>query len=105
MMAMVVVAFLGCCVAAAQETAEKAKAININWDKTVIVSKSTPTLQVVTNPMLNPGSPIHDGAFAALKMLGADYVRFVPWLPYPKIAVAELQPPNSGTYIMGLHLY
>jgi hypothetical protein len=95
MMAMVVVAFLGCCVAAAQETAEKAKAIDINWDKTVIVSKSTPTLQVVTNPMLNPGSPIHDGAFAALKMLGADYVRFVPWLPYPKIAVAELQPPTA----------
>jgi hypothetical protein len=95
MMAMVVVAFLGCCVAAAQETAEKAKAIHINWDKTVIVSKSTPTLQVVTNPMLNPGSPIHDGAFAALKMLGADYVRFVPWLPYPKIAVAELQPPTA----------
>jgi hypothetical protein len=95
MMAMVVVAFLGCCVAAAQETAEKAKAIDIKWDKTVIVSKSTPTLQVVTNPMLNPGSPIHDGAFAALKMLGADYVRFVPWLPYPKIAVAELQPPTA----------
>jgi hypothetical protein len=95
MMAMVVAACIGCCVAAAQDTPEKAKAIDINWDKAVIVSKSTPTLQVVTNPMLNPGSPIHDGAFAALKMLGADYVRFVPWLPYPKIAVAELQPPTA----------
>jgi hypothetical protein len=45
--------------------------------------------------MLNQGSPIHDGSFAALKDLGADYVRFVPWLPYPKIAVAELEPPTS----------
>lgn len=68
--------------------------IAIDWNKTILVSKSTPTLQVVTNPMLNPGSPIHDGAFTALKELGADYVRYVPWLPYPKIAVAELQPPT-----------
>ena len=69
--------------------------LDIDWSKTVIVSKSTPTLQVVTNPMLNPGSPIHDGSFAALKALGADYVRYVPWLPYPKIAVAELEPPTK----------
>lgn len=69
--------------------------LEIDWNKTVMVSKSTPTLQVVTNPMLNPGSPIHDGSFAALKMLGADYVRYVPWLPYPRIAVAELEPPNG----------
>jgi hypothetical protein len=69
--------------------------IAINWDKTVIVSKSTATLQVVTNPMLNPGAPIHDGSFSALKALGADYVRYVPWLPYPKIAVAELEPPTK----------
>ena len=69
--------------------------VDIDWDKTVIVSKSTPTLQVVTNPMLNPGSPIHDGSFSALKALGADYVRYVPWLPYPKIAVAELEPPTK----------
>jgi hypothetical protein len=69
--------------------------LDIDWNKTVIVSKSTPTLQVVTNPMLNPGSPIHDGSFAALKTLGADYVRYVPWLPYPKIAVAELEPPTK----------
>ena len=68
--------------------------IGIDWNKTILVSKSTPTLQVVTNPMLNPGSPIHDGAFSALKALEADYVRYVPWLPYPKIAVAELQAPT-----------
>ena len=77
---------------AAQEPLQK---IEINWNKTVIVSKSTPTLQVVTNPMLNRGAPIHDGSFAALKELGADYVRYVPWLPYPKIAVAELDPPTK----------
>lgn len=69
--------------------------ITVDWNKTVIVSKSTPTLQVVTNPMLRAGSPIHDGSFRALKELGADYVRYVPWQPYPKTAVAELEPPTS----------
>lgn len=68
--------------------------IAFDWDRTLMISKSTPTLQVVTNPMLNSGSPIHDASFAALKSLGADYVRYVPWLPYPKIAVAELEPPT-----------
>ncbi len=69
--------------------------VEIDWNKTILVSKSTPTLQVVTNPMLNPGAPIHDGSFAALKALGADYVRYVPWLPYPKIAVVELDAPTK----------
>ncbi len=78
--------------ALAQEAQQQ---VNIDWDKTVIVSKSTPTLQVVTNPMLNPGSPMHDGSFSALRALGADYVRYVPWLPYPKVAVAELEPPTK----------
>jgi hypothetical protein len=69
--------------------------VEIDWNKTILVSKSTATLQVVTNPMLNPGAPIHDGSFAALKALGADYVRYVPWLPYPKIAVVELDAPTK----------
>lgn len=69
--------------------------ISVHWDQTLRISRSTPTLQVVVNPMLDPGSPIHDGAFSALKALGADYVRYVPWLPYPKMAVAELQPPTA----------
>jgi hypothetical protein len=81
--------------ALAQDATKTAPAVEINWSKTILVSKSTATLQVVTNPMLNPSSPIHDGSFAALKDLGADYVRFVPWLPYPKIAVAELEPPTK----------
>ncbi len=84
---------LAVCLAPAQ-TPEPAK-IEIDWNKTILVSKSTPTLQVVTNPMLNPGAPIHDGSFAALKALGADYVRYVPWLPYPKIAVVELDAPTK----------
>jgi hypothetical protein len=66
--------------------------LEIKWDAVSQVSKTTPTLQVVVNPPLRPGSAIHDSVFRALKDLGADYVRYVPWLPYPKLAVAELEP-------------
>jgi hypothetical protein len=69
--------------------------ITVNWDHVTGVSKTTPTLQVVVNPMLERGSSIHDGSFRALKDLGADYVRFVPWFPYPHMAVAELKPPTK----------
>jgi hypothetical protein len=78
--------------ARAQTTESK---LELDWNRTVFISKSTPTLQVVTNPMLNRSSPIHDGSFRALRDLAADYVRYVPWLPYPKIAVAELEPPTK----------
>jgi len=70
--------------------------VSVDWSKTIALSKSTPTLQVVVNPQLLRGALMHDGAFAALKMLGADYVRYVPWLPYPRQAVAELAPPADG---------
>jgi hypothetical protein len=72
--------------------------VSVAWDKVVAESRSTPTLQVVVNPMLRPGSSMHDGSMAALKSIHANYVRFVPWLPYPRLAVAELEPPSpSGT--------
>jgi hypothetical protein len=67
--------------------------VTINWNNTITVSKTTPTLQLVENPMVRPGSPIHKNTFKALKELGAEYVRYVPWFPYPKMAVAELDPP------------
>lgn len=72
------------------------KQVTVNWDKVVMVSKTTPTLQVVVNPMLHRNSSIHKEVFGALKKLGADYVRFVPWYPYPHMAVAELEPPSGN---------
>jgi hypothetical protein len=66
--------------------------LDIRWDAASQVSKTTPTLQVVVNPMLARSSPVHDQIFKALRDLGADYVRYVPWLPYPRLGVAELEP-------------
>jgi hypothetical protein len=66
--------------------------LEIQWDAVSQVSTTTPTLQVVVNPLLRRTSAIHDSAFGALHDLGAEYVRYVPWLPYPKLAVAEMEP-------------
>jgi hypothetical protein len=74
--------------------AQQGPKLAIQWDKTTVVSKSTPTLQVVVNPPLRPGDPLSIASYKAVKDLGADYVRYVPWLPYPRLGVAELEPPT-----------
>ena len=88
-----------CCIALSLAIYGKAlaqeKTVAINWDRTQQVSKTTPTLQVVYNPMLRENSPIYKGTFEALKNLEASYVRYVPWFPYPKAAVVELKAPTK----------
>ncbi len=69
-------------------------AVQMDWSKITLTSRTTPTLQEVPNPPLRPGNPVHDGALGALHDLGADYVRFCPWIPYPRLSVAELEPPT-----------
>jgi len=70
-------------------------AVKVDWNKVVTESKTTPTLQVVYNPYVRSNSPIYKGTFDALKNLGASYVRYVPWFPYPHAAVAELKEPTK----------
>jgi hypothetical protein len=77
-------------------TAPSPDKVTVAWDKVVRVSQTIPTLQVVVNPPLRRGTAVHDNAFKALRDLGADYVRYVPWLPYPKLGVAALEPPKDG---------
>ncbi len=85
---------LTCITCLSATPAQQAAKVTVQWDKTTVVSTSTPTLQVVVNPPLRPGQPLGIAAYKAVKELGADYVRYVPWLPYPRLAVAELQPPT-----------
>ena len=70
-------------------------AVTVKWDKKT-PNHATPTLQAVVNPMLRRGSPIHDASMAALRGIGADYVRYAFWFPYPKLVVAELRPPTAS---------
>ncbi|MFZ0962770.1 MAG: glycosyl hydrolase family 39 [Terriglobia bacterium] len=80
----------------ALQAAENSAQVSVDWTKVTHISKLTPTLQVVVNPPLRRGSTLHDPAFRALHDLGCDLVRYVPWLPYPRLAVAELEPPKDG---------
>jgi hypothetical protein len=79
-----------------QPPPQPAGEVQVNWDRVVTVSRRPPTLQVVPNAQVRRGSRIHGPAFQALKELGADYVRYAPWLCYPKLGVAELEPPEDG---------
>ena len=69
--------------------------VDVAWDKVIRISKTTPTLQVVVNPPLRRGTPVHDNAFQALSDLGG--VRPLrPLDALPRLGVAELEPPKDG---------
>jgi hypothetical protein len=67
--------------------------VNIDWETVLTTLETTTTLQVVANPMLLRNSSIHDNALISLESVAANYVRFVPWYPYPKLAVPEIDAP------------
>jgi len=76
--------------------AQQLPKVSVDWAKTGATSKLTPSLYVVTNPMMRPGSPIHDSVNSALKDLGADYLRYMVLGGHKKLDVAELYPPTEG---------
>jgi hypothetical protein len=88
------VASFACVATSAALQGQQPLQLTIQWDKTTALSKSTPTFQVVVNPLLRRGEPLSAASYKAVKEMGAEYVRYVPWLPYPKLAVAELEPPT-----------
>ncbi|CZS92068.1 hypothetical protein WAI453_000064 [Rhynchosporium graminicola] len=67
--------------------------ITINWSVSIITSKTTNTLQVVVNPPLLRNNSVHDKCYESLATISADYVRFVPWFPYPLLSVPEIEAP------------
>jgi len=69
--------------------------LSIDWSKTLRVSVTTPTLQVVVNPKLQPGQVVRKEGYAAFQALQLQYARYVPWFPYPRMAVPELLPPTA----------
>lgn len=87
-----VLALAGC--AGYMTTSAAEQGLGIDWNTTTMINNTTPTLQVVVNPPLQPDQPLGTAAFSAVSALGSDYMRFAAWYPYPKLAVAELQPPT-----------
>ena len=70
--------------------------VAVHWGKVTRVSKTVISMEVCVEPPMRRGAPIHDQLFKALHDLNGDYVRYSPWFPYPKLAVAELDPPEGG---------
>ena len=87
---------------ARQQPQDAPTVVSADWSAAgaLRANKVLPTLQVVTNPLLMRASPIHDQAFAALRALGAQLVRFVPWMPYPRLVVNEFDR-ESGDKLCG----
>ena len=85
---------LACAVAGAQSA--PLVVVPLQWDASAVMSRTRVTLQVVANPPLRRGSPIHDPAWQALAKLGADDPRLALWYPYPRMGVAELLPPTKS---------
>ena len=75
--------------------------IDVSWTTHGYDLHTIPTLQVVSNPLVSRQfSPVHEQIFANLKELHAKYARYAVWFPYPKLSVAELDPP-SGLFQCG----
>jgi len=70
--------------------------VRIDWAHVIRESKTTATFQLVVNPQLRRDSKHHDSIFRALKDLGCDGSRLATWYPYPRLTVAELEPPRDG---------
>ncbi|CAF5192358.1 unnamed protein product, partial [Rotaria magnacalcarata] len=70
--------------------------IEVNWTAHDYDLHTIPSLQIVTNPLVSRQfSPVSNEIFANLKQLNAEYARYAVWFPYPKLAVAELDPPSG----------
>lgn len=75
---------------------------NVNFSHIEWTQGTQLTLQVVANPLLDPVicPSLAPHAWKLLRELvdaGASTIRYVPWFPYPKVAVVELDPPNATT--------
>jgi hypothetical protein len=68
--------------------------IRTEWADVIATSHTAISIQDCPEPPLLRDSPIHDPIYAALRGLNADYARLQPWFPYPKLSVAELDPPT-----------
>ena len=70
--------------------------VAVHWGAITANVLASPSIQVVSHHALWRSAPTHDQAFATLKQLGAQSVRFVPWVPYAQHGVGELMPPSHG---------
>ena len=71
-------------------------AVTVDWSRTVARSRTELTIQVCPEPPLRRGHPIHDQLWKALREMSSNGARIQFWHPYPRLGVAELEPPRDG---------
>ena len=71
--------------------------LSVDWSSSIRTLKTVPAFQTVVNSLTTRVAPQHDAIFNAIANLGAQYQRFVPWLPYPRLGLLELEPPSKGS--------
>lgn len=69
--------------------------IAVQWQGEEHRVSTEASLQVVAHRYLMRDSAVHDASFQLLKELKPKHVRYVPWFPYPKLGVCELDPPSG----------
>lgn len=67
--------------------------VTIHWNQPTSVSKLHGSVQLGPE---SKSAPMHSQLVASLQNLHADFVRYVPWYPVPKLGVAELYAPKDG---------
>lgn len=65
------------------------------WEKPTAVVATSLTMEVCVEPPMLREKTTHDALFHTLGDLGGDYAHLEFWYPYPKLSVAELQPPTA----------
>jgi len=71
--------------------------VQIHWDRVTRISQTKPTLLYGATPITWRDAPLHDRILQTLTELGADDVRYGVGGPYPRMGVAELEPPSATT--------
>lgn len=82
----------------------KPASATVDFSTALDAGVTLPSLQVVSQRLLLPWSgPIYSNAWAGLANLtakGLASVRFVPWLPYPKVRVCRGDAPSAGVCVI-----
>jgi hypothetical protein len=73
--------------------------VSISWEKVITKSKTSLSIQVCPEPPMRRGHPASKNIYNALRDIKINYARLQPWYPFPRLSVAELEPPKeSKTY-------
>ena len=72
-------------------------AVTVDWATVQRPLQTVAAFQTVVNPVTCRESPYHDQVYQKIADLRAPFQRYVPWLPYPRLGIAELEPPSTGS--------